>query len=77
MIKPEPTPDYLIILHPLVSDIPPIIRLRRFLNAALRAYGLRCLDHRIIGDGGNASDFGASACLDVPEVGRQSTDAVA
>jgi len=59
------------------GDGPPVeCRVRRLLKAALRAYGLRCLDHRIIGDGGNARDFGASACLDVSEVGRQSAGAL-
>jgi hypothetical protein len=28
------------------SDVPPIIRLRRFLKAALRSYGLRCVECR-------------------------------
>jgi hypothetical protein len=28
------------------GDVPPIIRLRRFLKAALRSYGLRCTEIR-------------------------------
>ena len=42
MKDPEP-PTYRIVLRPTPGGPPPIIRLRRFLKAALRGYGLRCL----------------------------------
>ena len=34
--------EYTLVLRPEPSDIPSIIRLRRFLKAALRSYGMRC-----------------------------------
>ncbi len=47
-----PNPDsrdvlFTLVLRPLKSDVPPIIRLRRALKALLRSYGLRCVDHRM------------------------------
>ena len=38
---------YTLVLRPLKSDIPPIIRLRRALKALLRSYDLRCVDYGI------------------------------
>ena len=40
----EPSqPDFRLVLRPRPGGPPPIIRLRRLLKAALRAFGLRCL----------------------------------
>ena len=52
MNNPPSNPDstdvlYTLVLRPLKSDVPPIIRLRRALKALLRSYGLRCVDHRM------------------------------
>ena len=38
----QPRERYALTLESLPDDAPPIIRLRRFLKMALRAYGLRC-----------------------------------
>ncbi|HET6249490.1 MAG TPA: hypothetical protein VFE47_17505 [Tepidisphaeraceae bacterium] len=37
---------YAIILRPIDQAVPAEVRLRRLLKAALRAYGLRCIDVR-------------------------------
>ena len=37
------SPDYAVVLRPLPSKVPATARLRRFLKAALRAYGLRAV----------------------------------
>ena len=52
MTRTQSNPDsmnveYTLVLRPLKSDVPPIIRLRRALKALLRSYGLRCVDHRM------------------------------
>jgi hypothetical protein len=36
------------------SCVPPVVRLRKFLKAALRAYGLRCTRARSLGSPGSA-----------------------
>lgn len=40
----EPEPVYRVTLQATGSDVPAVVRLRRFLKMALRGYGLRCLD---------------------------------
>jgi hypothetical protein len=46
MGKGEPRPVYRITLEAEPSAVPAYVRLRRFLKAALRAYGLRCVTYR-------------------------------
>lgn len=36
-------PDYRLVLRPLRREEPPVIRLRRLLKTALRAFGLKCV----------------------------------
>jgi hypothetical protein len=40
----EAQPDYQLTVRPEPGPVPAIIRLRRFLKAALRVYGLKCID---------------------------------
>jgi hypothetical protein len=40
----QDAPDYQITLRPEPGPVPAIVRLRKFLKAALRTYGLRCVD---------------------------------
>jgi hypothetical protein len=39
---------YIVTLSSTQSEVPPEIRLRRFLKAALRSHGLRCTDCRVV-----------------------------
>ena len=43
-IERSPKPTFTFTMEAVPDDIPPIIRLRRFLKAAQRAYGLKCID---------------------------------
>jgi hypothetical protein len=43
MPKPPPL-EYIVRLRALPSGVPPETRLKRFLKAALRCYGLRCTE---------------------------------
>ena len=42
----KPTYEFKVVAVPNFDGPPVIIRLRKFLKAALRAYGLRCVDCR-------------------------------
>ena len=41
-------PTFTLTLVAVPSDVPPTVRLKRFLKSALRAYGLRCTEAREI-----------------------------
>ena len=42
-MKPEPGPTYLLTIRAPPGKVPEINRLRRFLKALARGYGLRCI----------------------------------
>lgn len=63
--KPSPRPTYALTLEAVPGgDVPATIRLKRFLKAALRGYGLRCTEAREIH---NPAPRVASDLQDPPE----------
>jgi hypothetical protein len=44
--RPPPQAVYTVTLQPTGDGPPPIVRLRKLLKAALRSYGLRCVECR-------------------------------
>jgi hypothetical protein len=54
MIKAGDHERFLVELRALPDEVPPVVRLRKFLKAALRAYGLRCTRARSLGPPGSA-----------------------
>lgn len=53
---PDPRPRYRLVVQAQPDDVPAIVRLRRWLKAGLRSYGLRCTDAREIRPGDDQGD---------------------
>ena len=78
MSRTQSNPDsndvlYTLVLRPLKSNVPPIIRLRRALMALLRSYGLRCVDHRMTPTPSRATPPAANGTLEGEKRGSAPT----
>ena len=51
MTGTPPRPEYHLRLRAEPGMVPAVVRLRRFLKAALRSYGLRCVEVREVAPG--------------------------